>query len=258
MSASVSVGEQLKQARSARGLSLKNVTFATKIQPWVLEALEADRLQATMSQIYVKSFLVNYAKFLRLDPKPLVAQVFPPPPPQPEPEPQPPPALAALDVAALRQRLVEAGRAWLPRVGPVVLGLAVLVVMVRLNPLKWVSARIPHTQASLSVMDGPATPSPKELALELEPTQPLELMISARRSTWVSVRSDGRLVTQRQLKGGEQEQWRARRRFELIIGAPAQVEITLNGHSIGPLAMAHHGRLLITHKQIASLSDSAQ
>ena len=85
------VGAQLQGARTDRKLSLSDVTQATKIQPWVLEALEADRLQDLMSPIYVKGFLTTYARFLHLDPSPLVTQLsWPQPTPPPAPLPSAP------------------------------------------------------------------------------------------------------------------------------------------------------------------------
>ncbi len=75
---STSVGEQLKQARTALQLSVKQVSQTTKIQGWVLEALEADQLHTTMSAVYVRGFVATYAKLVRLDPQPLFAQLYPP------------------------------------------------------------------------------------------------------------------------------------------------------------------------------------
>ena len=123
-----------------------------------------------------------------------------------------------------------------------------------LNPVRWVSSRIPAKLASLTVTS--RQPSPREALLHLEPKQPLELSIAARQDSWVSVVADGRLLAQRLLRAGNQETWHARRRFELVVGAPARVEIVLNGHSISPFVMAHQGRLTITHQRIGPLADA--
>ena len=72
----MSVGAQLRQAREARRLTIGDVSLQTKIQPWVLQALEADQLhQTSMSPIYARGFLSTYARFLRLDPAALLSQV---------------------------------------------------------------------------------------------------------------------------------------------------------------------------------------
>jgi len=86
----MSVGAQLQAVRLERKLSLADVAEQTKIQPWVLESLEADRLQDMMSPVYVKGFLSTYARFLRLDAERLVTQlVWPQAKPQQEPLPPP-------------------------------------------------------------------------------------------------------------------------------------------------------------------------
>ena len=48
----MSVGSALRQARETQQLSVADVTAAIKIQPWVLEALESDRLHEQMSLYY--------------------------------------------------------------------------------------------------------------------------------------------------------------------------------------------------------------
>jgi hypothetical protein len=317
---SASVGEQLKRARLALKFSLPDVTKATKIQPWVLEALEADQLDATMSPIYVKGFLSSYARFLRLDPNALIAQLFPP-----SHDPSTPPAallrkakhagvaqdsaprasqeaLRAMPVglhelvasataaasptaasataqpappsnAAVSPRQVKRGflarrpdqtvmswgvelnRRGRRRFWSVAIGVAGLAVLVMANPLRWTVSRLPSHEASLTM--GARRLAPSETVLTLQPTNPLELSVIARRPTWISVKADGQLLTQQQLRGGSQECWRARRRFELIVAAPSQVEVSLNGQPISPLAMAHHGRLLITHSSIKPLSETS-
>lgn len=241
-----SVGEQLKQARAQLQVALKDVAQQTKIQPWVLEALEEDRLQTMMSPVYAKGFLSTYAKFLRLDAARLSAQLFPAAAEGSDPEPAPMrPPRTPLDVSGWWEAL--------RRLVPFAVGAAALAGVVALNPVRWVSSRIPAKLASITVAS--RQPSPREALLHLEPKHPLELSIAARQESWVSVVADGRLVAQRPLRAGDHETWRARRRFELVVGAPSRVEIVLNGQSISPFAMAHQGRLTITHQRIGPLDE---
>lgn len=84
----MSIGAQLKKIRLAKQLKFADVTRDTRIQAWVLEALEADQLHLQMSIVYSKGFLSSYAKFLGLDPAPLLAELqatlAPPAPAKPE------------------------------------------------------------------------------------------------------------------------------------------------------------------------------
>ena len=80
--------------------------------------------------------------------------------------------------------------------------------------------------------------------------------MTVKRPTWIRVRADGQLLTQQRLGGGDQESWTAFKQFELIVAKPSQVDLELNGESISPLAVAHHGRLLITPRGVSQLPDN--
>ena len=60
----MSVGEQLAQARTARGLSLDEAAHETRIRPDKLAALEQDDFSAFPSNTYARGFLLIYGKFL--------------------------------------------------------------------------------------------------------------------------------------------------------------------------------------------------
>lgn len=252
----MSVGAHLQQIRKERKLSLAEVTEQIKIQPWVLEALEADRLTGMMSPIYVKGFLSSYARYLHLDAEALIAQLHWPEqaaPAETQAEPLPPPAPLPEPIEVPWPLLRRLGAA-------LALGLAVAGV-VAVNPLQWLPKLPSPGEAArkvASVMPAKTNELQKPAAaptLALLPTQPLELLVSAQRTTWIQVRADGRLVSQQRLPRGANERWVAKKRLELIVAKPSQVELMLNGQAIGPLAMAHHGRLLITHYGVTRLPD---
>jgi cytoskeleton protein RodZ len=91
----MSVGAEFQRARGERKLSLAEVSQQTKIQGWVLEALESDRLLEMMSPVYVKGFVTTYAKYLHLDPAPLLARLSWPTPTTAQAEFPPVPVRAA-------------------------------------------------------------------------------------------------------------------------------------------------------------------
>ena len=96
-------------------------------------------------------------------------------------------------------------------------------------------------------------PAPSPVSLTA--VHPLELSVTAHRTTWIKVRADGKLLTQQRLPRGANERWTAKQQLELIISKPTQVELTLNGQSISPFAVAHNGRVLITHRGVTPLPD---
>ncbi len=291
--APVSVGTQLRQAREARRLSYGEVTQHTKIQPWVLEALEADRLPQMMSPIYAKGFLSTYARFLRLEPERLVAEIsWPNPEPEQAALPSPPPAAAPVQFT-----MPEIPLPLLRYAGIGAAAAAALAALVVLNPIQHLRSWKPPklTVPKMTMARKAATPAPKaavavrvktaavaasapvavqptpklasvaampepirpaaQPTLTLLPTQALELEVHAATTTWLQVRADGKLLTQQRLARGARERWAARKRFEIIIAKPTQVELTLNGQSIGSFAIAHQGRLLITHQGITKLPE---
>lgn len=66
------LGSLLREAREAKGLTLVDVQEATRINPKYLEALEDGHYDVLPSEVHVKGYLRNYARFLELDPKPLL------------------------------------------------------------------------------------------------------------------------------------------------------------------------------------------
>ncbi len=66
------IGETLRKAREARGLSLENVAELTKINIKYIKAIENDSFDALPGGIYTRGFLRSYARLLGLDPKELL------------------------------------------------------------------------------------------------------------------------------------------------------------------------------------------
>jgi len=286
----MTVGAQLRQARIERKLAVADVTQQTKIQPWVIESMESDRLLETMSPIYVKGFLSTYARFLRLDGETLLAQM-PWPKPEGEPEHAAAPSQPAIPVT------LRVSWPMVRRIGLTAALMAMVVGIVAVKPQRFLQKislpTIAHHRAAsgkpkaVASQSKPAAPkqvasasgkaelvapavAPVEAsiapvhqaehitpppALTVKPITPLELTMTATKSTWIVVRADGKLVTEQKLARGAKEQWTAKKRLEVIVAKPSQVDLLLNGQSITPFAIAHRGRLAITHQGVAELPE---
>jgi len=61
------LGEYLRSAREARGIDLREAAQQTRISFTYLKALEAEDFTKLPGEVFVKGFLKNYGKFLRLD-----------------------------------------------------------------------------------------------------------------------------------------------------------------------------------------------
>jgi flagellar biosynthesis protein FlhG len=68
-------GDLLKRVREARGIELLEISQRTKVGLGHLRAIEEERWEAMPATVYLRGFLVEYARFLRLD-VPQVTRTF--------------------------------------------------------------------------------------------------------------------------------------------------------------------------------------
>jgi cytoskeletal protein RodZ len=66
------IGHILREARENKGLTLEEVQDRTRINVRYLAALEDGRYDALPTSVHARGFLRNYARFLGLDPQPLL------------------------------------------------------------------------------------------------------------------------------------------------------------------------------------------
>lgn len=66
------IGHILREARENKGLTLEDVQANTRINVRYLTALESGQYNALPTPVHVRGFLRNYARFLGLDPQPLL------------------------------------------------------------------------------------------------------------------------------------------------------------------------------------------
>ena len=77
-------GEQLRECREARGITLSDLYHRIHIHPRYIEALESGDLTQMPGEAYALGFLRTYCQFLDLDPEPFVlhfqsTRIAPPP-----------------------------------------------------------------------------------------------------------------------------------------------------------------------------------
>ncbi|HSB32914.1 MAG TPA: helix-turn-helix domain-containing protein, partial [Nitrospirota bacterium] len=61
------LGKYLHDAREARGIDLRDAAQQTRISLQYLRALEEENFEKLPGDVFVRGFLKNYARFLRLD-----------------------------------------------------------------------------------------------------------------------------------------------------------------------------------------------
>lgn len=70
--ATTSLGQQLREARQARGLSVEDVVHALKFSARQIEAVEADHMDVLPGAVFQRGLVRSYARLLKLDPGPLL------------------------------------------------------------------------------------------------------------------------------------------------------------------------------------------
>lgn len=66
------IGDTLRAARRAQGRTLSDAAEATRVRETYLAALEQGDFGALGGDVYTRGFLRSYARYLELDPEPLV------------------------------------------------------------------------------------------------------------------------------------------------------------------------------------------
>ena len=66
-------GRQLAAARENSGLSVADIAHQLKLSPWQVEALEAGDYRRLPGAVFVRGFIRNYARLVKLDPAALPA-----------------------------------------------------------------------------------------------------------------------------------------------------------------------------------------
>ncbi len=69
---SLGIGETLRAARRRRGTSLADVAADTRVRESYLAAIEQEDFEGLGGDVYVKGFITSYARYLELDPEPLL------------------------------------------------------------------------------------------------------------------------------------------------------------------------------------------
>lgn len=233
------IGEQLRAAREARGLSFEALRATTKVRPEFLRALEEERFGDLPPRAFARGYLRTYAIALGLDPAPLLSAFD-----------------EALPLASVPSRL--AGRAEVPivparRRSPLRRAVAIAIAVAAMAAVA--VAIIAALQIRAFVRSGarppqqPAVsaPAPAPPPLERGPApqpapapkpQGVTVSVLATARCWIRATVDGRRVFEGTLRAGDQRTWNATRDVLLRIGNAGGLRVSLNGHDLGLLGRA--------------------
>ncbi len=224
-----SIGETLRRARESKRLSLESVSAATKINIHTLQHIESGTLEKLPGELYIKSFLRQYANFLGVDSVSLLEQYrqassqFK----KSSPNLTPQSAESSLRIS-IQDWLVRLRKREIKRV---LVALGVFLFMIGAwRLLGSFSAKIAQLKQTKSLPKAIVPQTPRIL---IPRNVPLEVTLRAIEPTWVQVKVDDVVVFQNVLGKDAFEVWRPKKQAELWVGNAGNIEILLNGKLLG-------------------------
>jgi cytoskeleton protein RodZ len=222
-----SIGEALRSAREAQGKSVEDAAAATRIRPSYLEALEQEHFEQLGGNVYAKGFLRSYARFLGVDPAPLLDAY----------RAQERPDAPLFEHAPTAIRGARAGG----RRGQTWLAVAIVCVSIILVASLWSLLRPSPdpTEAQPPFAPAPATTAVGSAGTSAPPTtarpvpRGVTVTLRYRAPSWTRVTADGKALFEGTPGRDERRTFRAKRSIDLILGAPAVVSLTVNGKDLG-------------------------
>lgn len=245
-SALASFGEELRREREIRGISLKEISDATKISKRFLEALERNDHRTLPAPVFTRGFVREYARYVGLNAeemvnrynfaaanderieKPPIVPKYPSTLPR-DISPKPPakrgipPAFARVDRNALAAFLIVVALG----------GVAFWAIQFKRRERETTEAAnavpLTTTKAATATVPPPLPPPKPD-------DSTLHLSVEAIRNSWVSLEADEKSVYSDEMKAGDRRTFDAANGFRFkTIGNAAGLLLTLNGERIPPL-----------------------
>ena len=228
------IGGDLRRARTARHLSVAEISQRTKINGSLLRAIEDNRFDRVPPGLFTRGYLRAYAREVELDPETIVEWYraeFEAPAAPAEPASEPAweddwQTLAMGEGRGVRQ----------------IAGLAV-VLLISAAYFGFAHIGGPATVEGPKPTDTlqPASPVPTPTSttgrLAAAPTAPMNLTVRTTGDCWVTVTVDGQRVFARLMKAGQRERFDVHDEATVHVGDPATFSYTLDGiagRSLGP------------------------
>ncbi|MFD4955414.1 helix-turn-helix domain-containing protein [Streptomyces sp. NPDC088337] len=236
-----SVGRALKEARIAAGLTVNDVSSATRVRLAIVHAIEADDFAPCGGDVYARGHIRNLAKAVRLDPAPLLARF------DAEHGGRPAPTPAAPLFEAERIRPERRGPNW---TAAMVAAIVVVIGFVGFTAVKGGSddtgaqgqigegstptagTSAPPTPKSSKPAD--PTPAPSDSAIAAAPQDKVTVQVSADNGrSWISAKDhNGRMLFDGLLQKGESKTFQDSSKINLILGDAGAIQLYVNGKKI--------------------------
>lgn len=237
----LSVGRALRQARVEAGLTVDDVSNATRVRIAIVHAIEQDDFAPCGGDVYARGHIRTLARAVHIDPAPLLARY------DAEHGGRPAPTPAAPMFEAERIRPERRGPNW---TAAMVAAIVAVIGFVGFTVVKGSGG----SDAKSSVAEGstptaststtsaspkiskPADPKPDptDSAIAAAPQDKVTVQVSAPDGrSWISAKDhNGRLLFDGLLKQGESKTFQDKTKIDLVLGDAGAIKLYVNGKKI--------------------------
>jgi cytoskeleton protein RodZ len=247
-------GEHLKRERELRGVSLEEITAATRIATRFLQAIENEQWDQLPGGVFNRGFVRAVARYLGLDEENIVAEY----------------AAAAGDRPSVpvwtgRPPAVTPEQPWLAWALVAVVAL-VLAIGGWIGLRRIIAWRASRRIAQITAANATSSPVQPDLPSATEPVlspatsagstspdaaAPFLLKVEADKATRVTVDADAHRVFEGTMKPGEGRVFTARDKIEVSAGDAGALSLELNGKSLAPIGPSgHDGKTTLTRQSL--------
>ncbi|MFG3268311.1 helix-turn-helix domain-containing protein [Streptomyces bobili] len=232
-----SIGRTLQQARIAAGLTVDDVSTATRVRIAIVHAIEADDFAPCGGDVYARGHIRTLARAVHLDPAQLMEQYDAAHGGRPAPTP------AAPMFEAERIRPERRGPNW---TAAMVAAIVAVVGFVGFTAFKGDDGTADVADGTTPSTSAPATPTPKtekpvdekpepsDSAIAAAPQDKVTVQVTATDGkSWIFAKDhNGRMLFDGLLKQGESQTFQDSEKVNLVLGDAGAVELHVNGKKI--------------------------
>ncbi|WP_327698064.1 helix-turn-helix domain-containing protein [Streptomyces sp. NBC_00459] len=236
-----SIGRALQQARIAAGLTVDDVSSATRVRIAIVHAIEQDDFAPCGGDVYARGHIRTIARAVHLDPEPLLSQFADAHGGRPAPTP------AAPMFEAERIRPERRGPNW---TAAMVAAIVAVIGFVGFTLVKGddgdKSAQAQAGEGATPTASRPASaapkkdkpadpkPDPSDSAIAAAPRDKVTVQVSATDGrSWISAKDhNGRQLFDGLLKQGQSQTFQDNEEINLVLGDAGAIQLYVNGKKI--------------------------
>jgi cytoskeleton protein RodZ len=274
-------GEHLKREREMRGVSLEEISTATRIATRFLRAIENEQWDQLPGGVFNRGFVRAVARYLGLDEENILAEyglaagdrqsvpIWTGTPPAVAPD---RPWLAWVLAAVAALVLIGGGWFAFRRIAAWRASRHVAAAATAVSPAASVPHALPANASAAGSTDSTPSSSPEPPALDgaaeiasapaageapQTPTS-LDLKVEAGKTTHVTVEADGQRVFEGVLPAGERRTYTAQEKFTVSARDAGALLLELNGQTLAPIGPpGRAGKVTLTRKALKGTSGGA-